>query len=152
MKGEKTLIQIVKFGVTGVANTLVCMGTIVILHNWLNVHLYVSNFIGYVLGVVNSFCLSKKWVFDESGRKWQKEALLFLVGFAICYLIQFFVMRGLVKMDFFEEMEIHIGAFSAVAPKCGETVAQFISMFAYSACFYVYNRFVSFKPKHLGQE
>ncbi|MDE6196243.1 MAG: GtrA family protein, partial [Muribaculaceae bacterium] len=88
-KREK-IIQFVKYCMVGVLNTLVTFGVIYLCKSFLGLNLYVSNALGYICGVTNSFLCNKSWVFRSSG-SYSREALKFLAGFGICYALQFWV-------------------------------------------------------------
>ena len=87
MKNKKSLIQFVKFGVVGVSNTLLTALTIWFLLQILHFSHYVSNIIGYIIGLINSFIWNRKWTF-ASNMKVTDTILRFIITFAICYLIQ----------------------------------------------------------------
>ena len=50
-----------------------------------------SNFTGYVAGLLNSFFWNKQWTFKGSEAGWGKSALRFAIAFAICYVLQYVV-------------------------------------------------------------
>ena len=78
-RGEK-MLQFVKYCIVGVLNTLVTLGVIYICKSFLGWNLYLSNVLGYVAGVVNSFLCNKSWVFKSDG-SYMREAVRFLAGF-----------------------------------------------------------------------
>ena len=56
---KKTSIQLVKYMLIGASNTLITFIVFVVLNSFLGVNFYVSNIIGYIAGVVNSFVWNK---------------------------------------------------------------------------------------------
>lgn len=60
---KETLIQFIKYGMVGAMNTLVTLGVIFICKTFLGWNLYLSNALGYIAGVINSFIWNKTWVF-----------------------------------------------------------------------------------------
>ena len=56
---KKTSIQLVKYMLIGASNTLITFIVFVVLNSFLGVNFYVSNIIGYIAGVVNSFVCSR---------------------------------------------------------------------------------------------
>ena len=95
---KKTLIQLMKYGVIGVMNTLITAISFYLLNTWAGVPYGAANIIGYVLGVINSFIWNRQWVF-KTGSNIKREALLFGCGFFICWILQgavsLFLLEGL---------------------------------------------------------
>lgn len=58
-----TLIQFIKFGIVGISNTLISYCTYAVLV-WLGVNFLLSNLIGFVVSVLNSFYWNSRYVFD----------------------------------------------------------------------------------------
>lgn len=142
-KAKANIWEMIKYGIVGISNSLVCFGTILILHNWLNVHIYVSNFMGFLAGLINSFVWNKKFVFKTRNNGTLREACLFFFGWGLCYGFQLVCVSLMLKTDYFHTMSY----FGAAAPKCGETVAQAIGMVIYTCVNFPYNKFVSFKVR-----
>lgn len=90
IENSNKYVQFVKYCLVGVLNTLVTFGVIYICKSFLDLNLYVSNALGYIAGVVNSFVCNKQWVFQSKGG-YRREALIFVMGFLICYGIQLWV-------------------------------------------------------------
>jgi len=82
-----TLKQFLKFGIVGISNTLVTISTIFILMSLMGVSYIISNIVGYILGLINSFILNKIWTFKSRATA-GKEGIRFVLVFGICYLIQ----------------------------------------------------------------
>jgi len=87
MINHKSIIQFIKFGIVGISNTLLTALTIWILLKLLHCSDYVSNLIGYIVGLLNSFIWNRKWTF-ESKTKVSATLFKFILTFAICYLLQ----------------------------------------------------------------
>ena len=81
---KKAIGQFIRFGIVGIINTLITLIVIYFLQEILHVKYTISNFIGYIAGVVNSNFI--------------REAILFLVCFGICYGIQFISLLILVEI------------------------------------------------------
>ena len=86
-EARKTGIQLLKYGVIGVMNTLITLVAFYLFNTKLGVPYGPSNIIGYVLGVVNSFLWNRSWVF-KTGGDFKREALLFGCGFVLCWMLQ----------------------------------------------------------------
>lgn len=140
---KKTSIQLAKYGVVGASNSLITLMVIFVCNDILGMNLYVSNIIGYVLGLINSFIWNKKWVFKTKNPKIKREMLLFLIGFGICYSLQLVTLWAIVAFTSIKELSI----VGIPAPQFGECFAICVGMVVYTMCNYAYNRFVTFKPK-----
>jgi putative flippase GtrA len=81
------MMQAIRFGLVGVLNTGITITAIFILMKGFMVHYALSNWIGYLLGFINSFVLNKKWTFQSKGNV-GIEGVLFVAVFGGCYLIQ----------------------------------------------------------------
>ena len=81
-------IQFLKFIIVGGINTMVTLVTIFVCKSLLGVNPYLSNAIGYVAGVANSFLWNRSWVFRSHGG-FYREMAKFFIGFGICYALQF---------------------------------------------------------------
>ena len=77
-KGEfrKTAVQLLKYGVIGVMNTVITLVTFYVLNTKAEVSYGISNVVGYILGVINSFIWNRKWVFKTHNNV-RREALDF---------------------------------------------------------------------------
>ncbi|MEI8273783.1 MAG: GtrA family protein, partial [Paludibacter sp.] len=85
MRNKSILIQLLKFGIVGVANTLLTALTIWLLLKVLHYTDYLSNIIGYCIGLINSFIWNRKWTFRSSKSK-LKSMIPFLIVFIISYI------------------------------------------------------------------
>jgi putative flippase GtrA len=121
------LNQFIKYGLVGIANTIVTLGAIFLLMNVLGVSYIISNAVGYILGFVNSFVLNKIWTFKSKGSL-IREATFFIAIFAICYVIQLGCL-----ITFKEFMNIRV------------EFAQIFSMVVYTILNFIGNRYFTFK-------
>lgn len=133
-------IRFAKFLVVGVLNTLVTLAVIYILHALAGCGEMLSNFVGYVAGLANSFLWNRQWVFRSHGRAWA-EAARFAAGFALCYGLQAAFLWGTTR-------------YSPVAGFEGElfgrhidgyAIATILGMGVYTAANFAYNRLVTFR-------
>lgn len=87
MKISNSTVQFIKFGIVGIFNTLITAITIWVFLMIFHFSDYLSNIIGYILGLANSFIWNRKWTFANSLSI--KETLLkFIVTFVVSYLLQ----------------------------------------------------------------
>ena len=84
---EETVKQAIKYGIVGVSNTVITAVVIWIMMKLFGCSDVVSNMVGYVAGVLNSFIWNKQWTFRSSAG-WIGSAVCFGVVFGVCYLLQ----------------------------------------------------------------
>lgn len=92
-----TKLQFLKFGLIGLLNTLVHYLTFIILFKLAGIHMLVASSIGYMLGIINSFFLNRKWTFQVKGNNWRVEAFKFFVVNAFSLAINLLLLETLVK-------------------------------------------------------
>ncbi len=124
---NREFLFLIKYGAVGVANTAITIVGFFLLRQ-AGVGIDVANFVAYAAGVLNSFLCNKLWVFRSHGGHWGREALLFLIGALVCWALQWLVLRGLLLY-------------------LSEDVAFILGMGFYTAAYYLFNRFLTFKPK-----
>ena len=78
-----TLIQFIKFGIVGISNTLISYCTYAVLV-WLGVNFLLSNLIGFVVSILNSFYWNSRYVFDLNNAD-TKQKLKALIKTFISY-------------------------------------------------------------------
>jgi len=122
-----TVRQFIRFCIVGIANTLITLGTIFILYNVFKVDYRISNIIGYLLGITNSFIWNKYWTF-KSQNKFYNEIGKFFLMFLISYLINFGVLIVTAEVLFINK-----------------NVCQIIGNVFYTATNYAGNKFWTFK-------
>jgi putative flippase GtrA len=139
ISSQSPIIQFLKYAIVGVMNTLLTLVVIFVCKSVFGVNAYVSNAIGYLVGVINSFVWNRNWVFKSNGR-FSRQAVHFIVGFFICYAIQFAVVWGLNQFTL-KDIEVNI----VVMTLSGYGIATLIGNVCYTLCNFVYNRLVTFK-------
>ena len=142
-EARKTGIQLLKYGVIGVMNTLITLVSFYLLNTRLGVPYGPSNIIGYVLGVINSFLWNRNWVF-KTGVNVRREALLFGCGFLLCWMLQGVVSWVLLEGVGLKSLPNDTIPFFPME-KAGQNIVMVISMVVYTVANYAYNRFVTFK-------
>lgn len=140
---KKTIIQLFKYGVIGVMNTLITAISFYLLNTWLRVPYGAANIIGYVLGVINSFIWNRNWVF-KTKKNVKREALLFGLGFFICWILQGGVSLLLLEGFGWKNLPVDTIPFLPME-NAGQNIVMVISMVVYTIANYVYNRTVTFK-------
>ncbi len=121
-------------------NTLVTLAVIYVCKSLLEVNMWISNALGYIAGVINSFMWNKMWVFQSSSTNYRGEALRFAIGFLLCYGLQFLATWLLNSVMGSVEWDI-----LGVTVISGYGVATLLGMVIYTLANFVYNRVVTFK-------
>lgn len=137
-QSDHPVVQMVKYGMVGVLNTLVTLAVIFLCKSVLGVNEYLSNFLGYFFGIINSFVFNRIWVF-HSQAKVQSSLPRFLAGCGLCYLVQFGVLWLLTRA--FGDAEYDLGFFVL----SGYGVATLIAMVVYTAANFLYNKLIAFR-------
>ena len=140
LKSRQSLWQFVKYACVGVINTLVTLCVIYVCKSLLGINPLVSNAIGYVCGVINSFLWNKNWVFKTSGR-YAAESVKFLAGFFICYGIQLLTVWLLSYKTDLKHFELDIFVFTL----SGYGIATLIGNVVYTLTNYIYNKIITFR-------
>lgn len=125
---KEEFVQLCKYGIVGVVNTLLTLGTFVALRA-IGVGLDLSNLLSFVAGMVCSFLLNKFWTFNAGKGRWGREALLFFCGAGICWLVQW-------------------GAFRLILIYMPEIVAQLGGMVVYTLANFFFNKLITFKSNN----
>lgn len=92
LKAE-SIKQLLRFSIVGISNTLITAVTIYITLELLDWSAESSNFLGYVLGLVNSYIWNSKWTFKS---QYNKSTLIkFILVFLYCYALQLYTVLRL---------------------------------------------------------
>lgn len=139
---NKEIKRFIKYCLVGGLNTLICLGVIFLCKSVLGVNIYLSNVLGYSCGVVNSFIWNKQWVFNSEGRL-HREAVKFLIGCGLCYLIQLGIIYLLMRTSL-KDTEILIAGFTL----SGYGISTLIGNIVYTVCNFIYNRRITFTSRN----
>ena len=137
---REKLVQFIKYCLVGVLNTAVTFCVIYFCKSFLGWNLYVCNILGYIAGVTNSFLCNKSWVFKSKGG-YTREAIRFLVGFLICYLLQLWVVWAITSKSDFGKLDFMIAGIVI----SGYGIATVLGNVVYTLANFVYNRTVTFR-------
>lgn len=132
--------QFAKYCMVGVLNTLVTFGVIYLCKSFFDMNLYVSNALGYIAGLINSFLCNKSWVFKSDG-SYLKESIIFGCGFLLCYGLQLLVV-WLITDSWFGEEIYHLSRYVAIS---GYGIATIIGNVVYTLANFIYNKLVTFR-------
>lgn len=140
-EAKKTFIQLLKYGIIGISNTLITLAVFYVVNTLLGYGYALANTLGYVLGVVNSFVWNRTWVFRTQGNV-LREASLFVLGFIVCYALQMGFSQWLLTTPLADVQLAWLPMKNT-----GNNIIMCLSMVVYTLANYVYNRFVTFKQK-----
>jgi putative flippase GtrA len=139
LNSQSPIIQFAKYAIVGVMNTLLTLIVIFLCKSVFGINAYVSNAIGYIVGVINSFIWNRQWVFRSNGAL-SRQAVHFIIGFLVCYAVQFLVVWTL-NQFVLKDVELHI----VVMTLSGYGIATLIGNVCYTLCNFVSNRLITFK-------
>lgn len=142
MQRRENILQFMRYACVGAMNTLLTLAVIVLCKSIFDINEYVSNAIGYVAGLINSFIWNRHWVFRSDGAL-SKQAILFLTGFGICYLVQLLFV-WMVTQSWFGSLEFDLPWGLVIS---GYGIATLGGNVVYTICNFLYNRLLTFKAK-----
>ncbi len=87
------MLHFIKYNLIGVINTLITLIVVWILHQQFDWNLEISNFLGFVVGGVNSYIVNRLWNFKSTNEK-RSEMIRFLVIFIFAYLLNLGVLEA----------------------------------------------------------
>ncbi|MFL1500450.1 GtrA family protein [Pseudomonas sp. O64] len=121
------MIQLIKYALTGIINTLIGYGVFWVLFTQFNIHAEYANAAGYGIALVFAFLLNKVFVFNKSTFH---SAMIprFIVAFMVAFLI-----NQLVLIVFHRVLDIRA------------EIAQILAMGTYTVLFYILNKRYVFK-------
>ena len=116
-----------RFVAVGLVNTATGYATIMLLYLVIGLSYSYAYFISYIIGIVISFFLNRKFVFFSQNSK-IREFAKFLLSFAISYAVSYAALYMVVEYHLLDTK-----------------IAFFAGMVVYSTIFYLLNRFITFK-------
>ena len=138
---KTTAVQLIKYGLVGVSNSLITLIVIFVCNELLGMKLMLADVIGYIAGVVNSFIWNKTWVCKSHNHRLRYEMTLFAVGFLLCFGLQFLTV--LVLRNPMKALEISL--FGISSDVVGEYAAVCIGMVVYTLSNFIFNRCLTFR-------
>ncbi len=137
---RESYMQLLKYGAVGLLNTGVTLFAIFICKSIIGINPYLSNAIGYTLGIINSFLWNRSWVFHSKGGI-RREAILFFTGVGICYCIQLLCLYFLTAETPLGGMEWKIVGFTL----SGYGASTLLASVVYTFTNFIYNKIVAFR-------
>lgn len=127
MSTKRSTQQIARFILVGMSNALITY-IIYVVMRWMDFLPGVSNAVGYIAALINSFIWSKLWVFQTRKTNVWREIFYFCIAFLLAYGCQF---------AFFKTMIYHADV--------NEYLVQFLGLFIYGAVNFIVNRRITFR-------
>ncbi len=137
--------QAAKYCIVGVGNTLLSLAVIWVLTKKVGCTEVFSNFVGYVVGITNSFFWNRRWTFRSEGPVFYTAVKFFIVC-AISYLLQLAVLIFLNK-----NCPENPPLYSLLEPVLNLLkidslfYIQIISMVVYTVVSFLINKYYTFK-------
>jgi putative flippase GtrA len=121
------MIKIIKFCIVGGINTLITLTLFYTLNKILGVNYIFSTVIGYLIGMVNSYILNKKWTFHDDNKRVVFQFAKFAVFNSISLGINLFIMYIFVDKLYLDSMLSQICAtgFSTLSNFIGSKIIVF---------------------------
>ena len=76
-EGKKSFLQLIKFGLIGVSNTLIDFLIASALNALFGIY-YLAKIVGYACGIANSYFWNSRWTFREERRRDAREIVSFI--------------------------------------------------------------------------
>jgi putative flippase GtrA len=134
---NRFFVQAFKYGIVGVLNTLLTAAVIWFMMHFLfhlrgeesasSTAVSVSNIVGYIVGLLNSFVWNRKWTF-QSTQDWKPDFLRFIAAFLVCYIPQLLLVMLLNK-------------HSGIMPY----FCQLTGIVFYTVCNFLFNKYYTFR-------
>ncbi len=86
----KLLEQLIRYGLVGLMNTALTFLVIALL-TYFDVNAYVSNIVGFIIGLLNSYILNSRFTFNNKTSS--HSAKKFAASFIIAYLLNIVVLK-----------------------------------------------------------
>lgn len=145
-------LQATKYGVVGIINTLLTALAIWIMMQWVfhtgknenvsSLVITVSNTVGYIVGLINSFIWNRKWTF-QSKNHWGRDFVKFTTAFLICFIPQLLLVNLLNTYIKGSNLPFAIGNFSFIISFA--YICQLIGIVFYTILNFLLNKYYTFK-------
>lgn len=89
--------QVFRYLSAGVANTFIGVAAILLLQR-AGLHYALSNFCGYVIGLLLSYFINKKWTFEEAGSVSIRQISVFLSVFICAFAVNIFTVSAMLYL------------------------------------------------------
>lgn len=133
-----SLLQFVKFGIVGLSNTLIAYAVYAACV-WLGCHYLVANGLGFVVGVLNAYYWSDRYVFKK-GEGETRSALWTLVKTYLAYGATGLLLASLLLYVYVDQWQV------------SAYLAQLLVLVVTVPLNFIINKYWSFKTKQTNEE
>ena len=91
-----TFKQFIKFGLVGVSNTLISLGTYYLLY-FLGINYLIANTVGFIVSVLNSYYWNNKYVFKKTQNGHLKPLIKTFLSYGSTFLLSTFLLFVMVQ-------------------------------------------------------
>lgn len=145
----KISAEFVKYCLVGVVNTFCGLGSAYFCLNYLDTTYFVSAVIAYVIGILVSFSLNKKFTFGHEGKAgtaFFKFIFTMLPSYIFSYFSGWALAKIVLSAGILGNVFLKIfSLFSICASKFSDNLALFLSMLIYLILGYSINKYFVFK-------
>lgn len=134
----QTAIQFIKFGIVGASNTVISYGIYTLL-TYIGVPYVISNIIGFVVSVLNSFFWNNRYVFKKSDGE-KRNPWWTLVKTFLAYAGTGLILANVLLVFFVEKYGI------------SKYIAPIITLIVTIPLNFIINKFWSFRTKKIDRE
>ena len=145
---KEFIVQLFKYGIVGVLNTLVCAIIIWLMMNFVfqikgdreasSMAISISNITGYIAGFICSFVFNRTWTFRSRGN-WKIQFLKFAGAFLICYIPQLLLVMVLNRYANIPSLQFYEYTVTSAY------ICQLIGMVFYTLLNFLFNKYYTFK-------
>ncbi|MDR2628139.1 MAG: GtrA family protein [Dysgonamonadaceae bacterium] len=148
MKINLSFVQFIKYGIVGLGNTLLTAVVIWVILKFVfgitgnveasPVMMSVSNVCGYIVGLINSYVFNRSWTF-KSTTSWKQSFLKFVMGFAVCYIIQLGVVLAVHQSGLISPVRYREYTLTSAY------LCQLTGIVSYTILNFLYNKYYAFR-------
>ena len=151
-EGKKSFVQLIKFVLIGVSNTLLDLLVEFVLNALFGVY-YLAKIIGYACGIANSYFWNSRWTFREERKRDVREIVSFvavnLVTLGLSLLLQW-LLRDKLHLDAWWMQKLGENLFTKLLD--GERFCMLLSSGAALLVNFVGNKLLVFKRRDRNEE
>lgn len=135
IRGNKEIETIIKFMGVGVLNTCISALLMLLLYNICSMGYWGASIVAYVISSVFSFCVNKKFTFNNDG-KVTVTAIKFALTVGVCYIVAYSIAKPLVS-DLIFNLQYSIELI--------EQISMIVGMVLFTILNYIGQKFFVFK-------
>lgn len=142
---KKSFLQLIKFGLIGILNTLVDIAVFYVLNTVFGIYYIVANVISFSCGVINSYFFNSRWTFKTENNNSKKQFFLFVLVNTIALLTTTLSMFLLKNYVFTSDLTLPLFGWNIVLTR--DTMSKLISVIVTISTSFIGNKLLVFKEK-----